>query len=110
MINKKALIFTLAVLFFAAPLWAKLIDGIAVVANQETMTQGELEESIQAYFQSQGLKTPAVNSPQYAKARQDELNGFLVYAQFIQIRSDSTTEPVQVVKSMSRLLATGRTY
>ncbi len=77
MINKKALIFTLAVLFLTAPLWAKLVDGIAVVANQETMTQGELEESIQAYFQSQGQKVPAVKSPDYAKARQDVLNGFI---------------------------------
>ncbi len=93
MINKKALIFTLAVSFLAAPLWAKLIDGIAVVANQETMTQGELEESIQAYFQSQGQKTPAAKSPEYAKARQDVLNGFI---EEVALATEADNEKIEV--------------
>ncbi|HVM32644.1 MAG TPA: peptidylprolyl isomerase [bacterium] len=75
--NKKLWILALAALLWAPPLWAKLVDGIAVIANHEVMTQGELEESIQAYFIGQGLKVPPPKSPDYAKARQQVLNSFI---------------------------------
>jgi foldase protein PrsA len=96
MINKKALIFTLAALVWAAPLWAKLIDGIAVVANQETMTQGELEESIQAYFLGQGQKVPAPKSPDYEKARQAVLNGFI---EEVALATEADNEKIEVPDS-----------
>ncbi|MGH7738995.1 MAG: peptidylprolyl isomerase [bacterium] len=75
--SKQILIFAFAALFLAAPLWAKLIDDIAVVANQDSMTQGELDEAIQAYFLGQGEKTPSSKSAAYGQARQAVLNSFI---------------------------------
>ena len=69
----------LAVLFLAlsAPSAAKTIDEIALVVDQESMTSGEMEESIQAYYLSQRLTPPAKGTAAYERTKKEIVEGFV---------------------------------
>jgi parvulin-like peptidyl-prolyl isomerase len=58
------------VILLSAP-WAqaKLIDEVALVVNQEAMTRGEMEESIQAFFLAQRLQPAKPGTAAYERTK-----------------------------------------
>src|SRR5579872_2328221 len=59
---------------------AKIVDEIAVVVDHDSMTRGELEEAIQAYFFSlygPKFKIPAPQTPEFQNAKKDVVEGFI---------------------------------
>jgi foldase protein PrsA len=61
----------------ALPTQAKLVDEVALVVDQEAMTKGELEESIQAFFLAQRMSPAKPGTPLYEKAKQFVVEGFI---------------------------------
>lgn len=66
-----------AVIAFAPPAQAKLVDEIALVVDQDSMTRGELEESIQTFFLAQSLKPARPGTPEYTKAKKEVEDSFV---------------------------------
>ncbi len=56
---------------------AKTVEDIAVVVNQEAMTRGELEESIEGYFGGQQMKSAKPGTPAYAEAKKAVIESFV---------------------------------
>jgi len=64
----------------AAPAVRKTLDEIAVVVDQDAMTRGELEESLQAYFYSlygPKAKMPPPSSLDYQAAKKQVVDSFI---------------------------------
>src|SRR5690348_8233175 len=80
MMDKKFLIF-LCVGAFLCPLFsrlqAKVLEETALVVDNETMTQSELDEAVQAYFVGQQLKVPPPQSPEYQQALKQTVDSFI---------------------------------
>jgi len=56
---------------------AKVVDSVALIVDQDALTQGELDEAVQSYFASQQMKTPKTDSPEYADAKKQVIEGFI---------------------------------
>jgi len=61
----------------ALPAQAKLVDEVTLVVDQEAMTRGELEESIQAFFMAQRMSPAKPGTPFYEKAKQFVVESFI---------------------------------
>lgn len=55
----------------------KPVDEISLVVDQESMTSGEMEESIQAFYLSQRMTPPAKGSAAYEKTKKEIVEGFV---------------------------------
>jgi parvulin-like peptidyl-prolyl isomerase len=77
----------------APPLQAKVVDQIAVIAGQESLTEGELEESIESYFQSQGQTPPSSKTPEYETARRAVLDSFI---EEVALANEADNEKIEV--------------
>ena len=77
----------------ARPAPAKTVEEIAVVVDQDSMTRGELEESVQAYFMSQGMKEPLPGTPAYETARKNLVDSFV---QEVLLAEEADREKVEV--------------
>ncbi len=60
-----------------APAWAKIVDSIALVVDQDAMTQGELQEAIQSYFASQQSKMAPPGTAEYDAAKKQVEEAFI---------------------------------
>jgi parvulin-like peptidyl-prolyl isomerase len=56
---------------------AKVVDSVALIVDQDVMTQGELDEATQAYFANQQMKTPNPNTPEYQEAKKQVIDNFI---------------------------------
>ncbi len=65
------------VLFFPRFVMAETVDQITLVVDQDSLTQGELEESIDAFFAVKGDKTPSAGSPAYLDAKKQVEDNFI---------------------------------
>ena len=61
---------------FTVPTWGKTVDSIELVVDQDSMTQGEMEEAIQAYFLSQHLNPSKPGTPDYETAKKQVVENF----------------------------------
>jgi len=61
----------------AAETPSRTVDEIAIVVDQDAMTRGEMEESINDLFVAQGLKAPAPGNPDYEQAKKDVVESFI---------------------------------
>jgi parvulin-like peptidyl-prolyl isomerase len=77
----------------AGPALAKTVEEIAVVVDQDSMTRGELEESVQAYFMSQGMKEPLPGTPAYETARKSLVDSFV---QEVLLAEEADREKIEV--------------
>lgn len=66
-----------ALVSWALPVQAKVVDEIAVVVDQESMTRGELEASIADLFRAQKLNPPEPGTADYEKAKNMVIEGFI---------------------------------
>lgn len=60
-----------------SPADAKVVDSVALIVDQDAMTQGELDEAIQGYFANQQMKTPESNTPEYQDGKKQVIDNFI---------------------------------
>lgn len=60
-----------------APARAKVVDSIALVVDQDAMTQGELQEAIQSYFAEQQAKMAPPGTADYEAAKKQVEEAFI---------------------------------
>jgi parvulin-like peptidyl-prolyl isomerase len=60
-----------------SPADAKVVDSVALIVDQDAMTQGELDEAIQGYFANQQMKTPQPNTPEYQDGKKQVIDNFI---------------------------------
>jgi parvulin-like peptidyl-prolyl isomerase len=79
--------------FFRFPAAAETVDEIALVVDQESMTRGEVEESIDALFALKNEKTPPPGSPEYLEAKKQVADNFI---QEVVLAEEADREKVEV--------------
>lgn len=75
---------------------AETVDEIAMVVDQESMTRGEMEESIDAFFAVRNGKTPAPDTPEYLDAKKQVEDNFI---QEVVLAEEADREKVEVSDS-----------
>jgi len=60
-----------------SPVAAKVVDSVALIVDQDVMTQGELDEATQAYFSNQQMKIPNSNTAEYQEAKKQAIDIFI---------------------------------
>jgi len=77
--NHWIFILTLVMAGLAAisPVDAKVVDSVALIVDQDAMTQGELDEAIQGYFANQQMKTPQPDTPEYQDGKKQVIDNFI---------------------------------
>src|SRR5208282_829224 len=75
---------------------AETVDEIAMVVDQESMTRGEMEESIDAFFAVRNGKTPAPDTPEYLDAKKQVEGNFI---QEVVLAEEADREKVEVSDS-----------
>ncbi|HXL73943.1 MAG TPA: SurA N-terminal domain-containing protein, partial [bacterium] len=77
--NHWIFILTLAVTGLAAAsrAEAKVVDSVALIVDQDAMTQGELDEAVQANFANQQMKTPNTDTAEYQEAKKQAIDNFI---------------------------------
>jgi len=71
------LILALAGLTVTSRSAAKVVDSVALIVDQDVMTQGELDEATQAYFANQQMKPPKPDTPEYQEAKKQAIDNFI---------------------------------
>jgi foldase protein PrsA len=56
---------------------AKVVDSVALIVDQDSMTEGELDEAIQGYFANQQMKTPQPDTAVYQEAKKQVIDNFI---------------------------------
>jgi len=56
---------------------AKVVDSVALIVDQDSMTEGELDEAIQGYFANQQMKTPQPDTAEYQEAKKQVVDNFI---------------------------------
>ncbi len=72
---------------------AKTVEEIAVVVDQDALTLGELEESVQASFLEQGMKPAKPGTPAYENARKGIVEGFI---QEVLLAEEADREKIEI--------------
>ncbi len=77
--NYWVIILTLAVAtgLAASRVSAKVVDSVALIVDQDSMTEGELDEAIQGYFANQQMKTPQMNTSEYQDGKKQVIDNFI---------------------------------
>jgi parvulin-like peptidyl-prolyl isomerase len=75
---------------------AETVDEIALVVDQESMTRGEMEESIDAYFYVRNQKTPSPDTPEYQEAKKEVVDNFI---QEVVLAEEADREKMEVSDS-----------
>jgi parvulin-like peptidyl-prolyl isomerase len=71
------LVLAMAGLAAVSPADAKVVDSVALIVDQDAMTQGELDEAIQGYFANQQMKTPQPDTPEYQDGKKQVIDNFI---------------------------------
>jgi parvulin-like peptidyl-prolyl isomerase len=72
---------------------AKVVDSVALIVDQDSMTEGELDEAIQGYFANQQMKTPQTNTAEYQDAKKQVIDNFI---REVLLSEEADNEKIQV--------------
>ncbi len=75
---------------------AETVDEIALVVDQESMTRGEITESIEAYFAARNEKSPSPGSREYLEAKKQVEDNFI---QEVVLAEEADREKIEVSDS-----------
>lgn len=75
------------------PAAAETVDEIALVVDQDSMTRGEVEESIEALYTMKNEKTPPPGTPDYLEAKKQVMDNFI---QEVVLAEEADREKVEV--------------